>query len=378
MTTPNLNPIPVFRPSKKRKIYRQRNNDDEDGNGIEQSMPASTTPAPTLIPTEQSLDELIASSSVPIKREEGDEEDEKEQQEALNIAEILRLRKQRKKIGGVEFRAESKMREGMNGEVNGDALVKYEEKDAEDVQPDGGLSLRRFAPQMGVVGSGVDKHMMAYIESKLGHDSQSANSPFTNPRAESLKDESIQLSKELQRAPTTMGRLLEIDLGEEARVRNAHRTEMARRKAAGETIELEETAQPPSKPRLGRDGKPWRGRKRRGSDDIQRDALVDAILHENRLEIYEPVPTPSSTQQEGLANDEEVAEKFRRDWEEASSHATLQRQLTVSQRAAKEKKKPGQEKTEEEAYMKGPKLGGSRSARAAMRESMLKGKGLKR
>lgn len=177
-----------------------------------------------------------------------------------------------------------------------------------------------------------------------------------------------------------MGQLLEIDLGEEARVRNAHRTEMARRKAAGESIDLEEFAQnPPSKSRLGRDGKPWRGRKRRGSDDIQRDALVDAILHENRLDIYEPVPSSSllSKEVEG-PNDEILAETFRKDWEEASSHALLQRQQQMSEKAAKEKKKGSQEKTEEELYMKGPKLGGSRSARAAMREAMLKGKGVKR
>ncbi|KAB8302047.1 hypothetical protein EYC80_005499 [Monilinia laxa] len=374
MSTPNPDPVPLFRPSKKRKIYRQRNNDDEDGNGIDQSISA---PAPKAAPVaaDQSLDELIASNSIPIKKEE--EDDEPKFEGTVDMAEILRLRKQRKKIGGVEFRAETKIREGSQSDANanGDALVKYEEKDAEEVQPEGGLSMRRFAPQMGVVGSSVDKHMMAYIESKLGHNSSSSSSPFAkNTQVEGSKNEAVQQIKEPQRAPTTMGQLLEIDLGEEARVRNAHRTEIARRKAAGEAIDLEESEHPAPKPRLGRDGKPWRGRKRRGSDDIQRDALVDAILHENRLDIYEPVPSLSSKQAEGLANDDAVAETFRKDWEEASSHATLQRQQQMSERATKEKKKAGQEKTEEELYMKGPKLGGSRSARAAMREAMLKGK----
>ncbi|RAL63062.1 hypothetical protein DID88_004147 [Monilinia fructigena] len=343
MSTPNPDPVPLFRPSKKRKIYRQRNNDDEDGNGIDQSISA---PAPKAAPVaaDQGLDELIASNSIPIKKEE--EDDKPKFEGTIDMVEILRLRKQRKKIGGVEFRAETKIREGNQSDANanGDALVKYEEKDAEEVQPEGGLSMRRFAPQTGVVGGSVDKHMMAYIESKLGHNSSSSSSPFAR---------NTQV--------------------EEARVRNAHRTEIARRKAAGEAIDLEESEHPTPKPRLGRDGKPWRGRKRRGSDDIQRDALVDAILHENRLDIYEPVPSLSS-KQEGLANDDTVAETFRKDWEEASSHATLQRQQQMSERAAKEKKKAGQEKTEEELYMKGPKLGGSRSARAAMREAMLKGK----
>ncbi|ATZ46364.1 hypothetical protein BCIN_01g09750 [Botrytis cinerea B05.10] len=380
MATPisNSDPIPLFRPSKKRKIYRQRNQDDE--NEIKPEI-STNAPAPTAaaIPTEQSLDELIASNSIPIKKEEEDGEAGMEET-PLNISEILRLRKQRKKIGGVEFKAESKIRDGNDDEENGDALVKYEDKDAEETQPEGGLSMRRFAPQMGVVGSGVDKHMMAYIESKLGHTSQSVDSPFTNPQAGIPKNEiSTTQSKESQRAPTTMGQILEIDLGEESRARNAYRTEMARRKAAGEVIELEESTQTTSKPRLGRDGKPWRGRKRRGSDDVQRDALVDAILHENRLDIYEPVPSSKEMNHTtGLANDEMVAESFRKDWEEASSHASLQRQQQISEKAAKDKKKGAQDKTEEELYMKGPKLGGSRSARAAMRESMLKGKAVKR
>lgn len=154
---PNPDPIPLFRPSKKRKIYRQRNQDDNDEIKTEISTNA---PAPTAaaIPTEQSLDELIASNSIPIKKEEGDEEGGIEET-PLNISEILRLRKQRKKIGGVEFKAESKIRDGNDDEGDGDALVKYEDKDAEETQPEGGLSMRRFAPQMGVVGSGVDKHM---------------------------------------------------------------------------------------------------------------------------------------------------------------------------------------------------------------------------
>ena len=36
--------------------------------------------------------------------------------------------------------------------------------------------------------------------------------------------------------------------------------------------------------RLGRDGKPWRGRKRRGSDDVKRDKMVEDVLRENRSE----------------------------------------------------------------------------------------------
>lgn len=80
------------------------------------------------------------------------------------------------------------------------------------------------------------------------------------------------------------GRLLEIDLGDEARARNIEMTERARRRLQGQIDEeeLEEGKGRPRKVRLGRDGKPMRSRNRRGSDDIKRDQLVEAFLSENR------------------------------------------------------------------------------------------------
>jgi hypothetical protein len=79
------------------------------------------------------------------------------------------------------------------------------------------------------------------------------------------------------------GKLMEIDLGEEARSRNVAMTERARRKLQGESIEDEgEGAGPPKKARLGRDGMPWRGRKRRASDAVRRDELIEEFLRENK------------------------------------------------------------------------------------------------
>lgn len=86
-----------------------------------------------------------------------------------------------------------------------------------------------------------------------------------------------------QRQPATIGKLLEIDLGEDARALTAARTEQARRRMAGEEV-AEETTGPPRKVRLGKDGKPWRGRKRRNSEDVKRDAFVEAVMRENRRE----------------------------------------------------------------------------------------------
>lgn len=80
------------------------------------------------------------------------------------------------------------------------------------------------------------------------------------------------------------GKLLEVDLGDEVRSRNEAMTDRARRKLQGLAVEDEESAERPKKVRLGRDGKPWRPRNRRNSDDIKRDQLVEEILRENRCE----------------------------------------------------------------------------------------------
>jgi hypothetical protein len=81
--------------------------------------------------------------------------------------------------------------------------------------------------------------------------------------------------------------------------------------------------------------------------------------------MYEEPPPPAiSTQGDGEADDR-IAEAFRREFMDAVS--------------ARQRKKPvplpptrGAGGKKEEEVMKGPKLGGSRSARAAMREAQLK------
>lgn len=81
--------------------------------------------------------------------------------------------------------------------------------------------------------------------------------------------------------PTMQGRLQEVDLGEEVRMRNAAMTEQARRRLAGEAVDDVEDGSR-KRPRLGKDGKPWRSRKRRGSEDVKRDQLVEELMRENR------------------------------------------------------------------------------------------------
>lgn len=196
---------------------------------------------------------------------------------------------------------------------------------------------------------------------------------------------------EMHRQPAALGKLQEVDLGADARWRNEERT---RRKIAGEkSLEEEETeasraSKAPKKVRLGPDGKPWRSRrKRRASEDVERDRIVEDLMRENRctytpwsrpaywthtnnvslVEIYDtPVQPTSTTAGEDIAADDRIAEAFRQEFMDAASQG---RHKKAGPPAAPTRATAGKK---EEEVLKGPKLGGSRNARAAMRDMMLK------
>lgn len=87
------------------------------------------------------------------------------------------------------------------------------------------------------------------------------------------------------RDPATDGKLQEIDLGTDASTRNAG---MAQGATHGRP--LQPSAQGPTKARLGRDGKPRRKRWRRGSEDVKRDEIVEAIMKETKRK--QPLRSP--------------------------------------------------------------------------------------
>jgi len=157
-----------------------------------------------------------------------------------------------------------------------------------------------------------------------------------------------------QREPATLGKLHEIDLGHENKLQNIARTAAAtRRLAGGENVDSEDDSAS-TKPRIGKDGKPWRGRRRRNSEDIERDRLVEEVLRESKLQVYD---LKEEAQHGDQAADDRIAEKFRRDFMEAiQSRRRFMR--------------PRNTKKAQPKYTgpRGPKLGGSRSARASMRE----------
>lgn len=92
---------------------------------------------------------------------------------------------------------------------------------------------------------------------------------------------SIDPTKKVGDGPTLLGRLQEVDLGDEVRMRNAAMTEQARRRLAGEAVD-EDSEGSRKRVRVGKDGKPWRSRKRRPSDAMKRDQLVEELMRENK------------------------------------------------------------------------------------------------
>jgi hypothetical protein len=150
---------PLFRPSKKRKIYRQR----------------ATSPPPTITNPATEATTTSTPSTAPLPRpltSEGDEDDDT----APSTAAIRRLLAARRHRGlGVEFRAESPRGaagDDAEGEGEGTVVVRRERLDDghEDGESAGGLALggKRFVTQTGMSAEGVDRHM--YVPPpKRGH-----------------------------------------------------------------------------------------------------------------------------------------------------------------------------------------------------------------
>lgn len=81
--------------------------------------------------------------------------------------------------------------------------------------------------------------------------------------------------------------------------------------------------------------------------------------------MYDDAPAAPATVNDDQAADDVIAEAFRKEFMDAVS----QRQRKKAAPAQPAPRGPGGKREEE---LKGPKLGGSRSARAAMRETLLK------
>lgn len=141
---------------------------------------------------------------------------------------------------------------------------------------------------------------MAYIESELAKRQQRSLgpvSPSAAPASGITSTSSVDASSAVadsqrtavtaaigQRQPASLGKLHEIDLGQEAKLENIARTQAATRRLAGEPNPAPDDDTTTNEARLGKDGKPWRHRKGRTSEDIERDRLVEEILRESKCE----------------------------------------------------------------------------------------------
>jgi hypothetical protein len=139
----------------------------------------------------------------------------------------------------------------------------------------------------------TDEGRMAYIDSELAkrrvlegaHLETSSPSHIGSSKGLSEHKSTSKESTDVQRQPAALGKLQEVDLGDDARSRNVELTNRAKRILDGESVTDDQHSKGKGKPgkvRLGPDGKPWRSRKRRASEDVARDKLVEDVFRENR------------------------------------------------------------------------------------------------
>ncbi|KAH9909231.1 hepatocellular carcinoma-associated antigen 59-domain-containing protein [Xylariomycetidae sp. FL2044] len=398
-------PPVVFR-GKKRKTYRQRGDAENDTTEVDKRdlEPSTSVVSPT--PGLASANDL--------ENDDDDDDDKNATEQGLSVAEVLRLRNARKARlrGGVRFGPGDE--KGQSGAAAADyeganmdelsLMIREEENRALDASSAVDAATKRFAPQTGLSVDLVNKHMEEYIEAELArrHNAGSATSGSGGSGSSAAAARGIQQQKRNPNALVTpsfidrkppekhnalLGKLMEVDLGEEMRSRNAVLTERATRKLQGEAVEDDEptSSSRPRKVRLGRDGKPWRPRNRRNSDDIKRDQLVEQILRENKLDNYEIPIAPGGAgsgaasaaagaagaggdaEDDGAAADDKIAEAFRRDFMDALEQRRRRRRPATNAPP----RKPDQKAKKDVEILRGPKLGGSRNERAAMRDLLL-------
>ncbi|CAK7212109.1 hypothetical protein SBRCBS47491_001361 [Sporothrix bragantina] len=385
-------PALVFgRSSKKRKAYRQRA--DEPVATIPDS-PSKAGSDKDTVETSKKL-ELTGDNDKDDTKETDDNghdrwkdddddgnghkdgKDKEPEDEGISVAELIRRRKARKPISGVTFRDEDGASSSTFLNTRLDHALDSMELDlTNDSMPMG----VQFVKQTGMIGQLVNKHMEEYVDAQLAkrhqaetaqaHDSLGAGSlPTTNTGA-GLSGAGIS-SAEAREQLAMKGKLHEIDLGAEARARNVAMTERATQRMRGTGVDANgggDDSMEDSTRRLGRDGKPL-ARKRRDSDDLKRDQLVEQFLHENRMDVdvytgRDAFASSSTAPAEGRPTDDRIAEQFRREFMEAAAQRMRRKRKPLGP--------PTKPKTRnEEEILRGPKLGGSRNVRSVMRDKLL-------
>ncbi|KAF2007772.1 hypothetical protein P154DRAFT_528451 [Amniculicola lignicola CBS 123094] len=369
---PNDAPIPVF---KRRKIAHPRVRHD--------TLTDSTTESPDAAVTRDAQHPAANLQRIPI-----DDPDES----GVNLQQILRNRKRPRD------RAAEAARKAAQSSPNTMTLIPR--ATSEEETPQTHQYLGRFVAQTGQVVAQDQKAINEYVEARIASENHrhygwvipkrlehivarlnllqpdsppvTANHVSTTRVAAGDNDERRNSDHDVRLA-AGMGKLQEVDLGPEATTRNIQRTEEAWRR-----IQDGQPAAPVVEEASRRKRRPRRGEKVKTAEDIARDKMVEQVLREAKraslfpidppyitliltlpVEFFEEAPAPPPTMHENSGdndtNDATMAEAFRREY--------LESQESRNQR--KPAPPPGVKGVKEQP--KGPKLGGSRSARAAMR-----------
>ncbi|KAJ5102848.1 hypothetical protein N7532_003377 [Penicillium argentinense] len=327
----DINPEALFRPVKRRKFMRRwTDRDDEDTSR-----------------------ERMPDNSEKNQRAQDPQSSQQEDDDSTEVSQVVRGRRPNlARKGGIRFTATSRSGKEDTG-TQQNALTP-----AGDSEKEKGMAMcDRFTSNSGQAVD-VDRHMMAYIDSEMAKRYGRNPPPENEEEKQSIiqkTSEGQSISGQPEREPASLGKLQEIDLGQETRLRNIARTEAATRRLVGDEI-LPASGEPQTDhPDTG--DKSWRNHKRRTSADMERDRLVEEVLRESKLDVYDDFE--DEPQPDDQAADDRIAEQFRRDFMDAIQSRRRQRTNT----------KPVNSKVEPP---KGPKLGGSRSARAAMRDMQSK------
>ncbi|KAF8436728.1 hepatocellular carcinoma-associated antigen 59-domain-containing protein [Terfezia claveryi] len=357
---PDSLPIPtqtLFRPNKKRNyIRRARATSTSPDPPIIAASKATLNTSTTYIPCTTTTTATTTTSLPPIQSTS-----DSESLAHFNLASILALRKkQSRPKRGLDI-AELVPKVCSTDSASGTPYPEDEEA-RDTAEQELAAVVNRFTHQTGQV-LDVDKHMVAYIESQMEKrrlasttatttDLSTATnlmaSPSTVHPSTTINNSAFwQPTRPIDRG-ATLGKLHEVDLGEENKLKNIHRTAEATRRLEDTTPTTTDDPQSSSKSRK---------RRRRNSQDIQRDKLVEEVASRPLRRCAFPLPAPSD--EEGAADDR-IAEKFRREFLDALMSRRRRRGNYQKTKKKDDAKKP-----------RGPKLGGSRSARAAMRESQL-------
>ncbi|KKK24425.1 hypothetical protein ARAM_001956 [Aspergillus rambellii] len=322
-TQADPNPEVLFRPVKRRKFLRRR---PEEANGQQAS---------------QASEEGSAAPRSP--------QDGGESVQPIDATRLRRLHRSRK--GGIEFSTTSRLLAGQ-----GNNKTSLSSATAEDLEGDRLLAMcDRFTAHTGQTVD-VDKHMMAYIESEMAKrygQGAPGDAPGHDASAPSAAYSSLSSSNLPPRQPASLGKLHEIDLGQETKLQNIARTAAATRRLNGD----EEGFSLSGVSLLEKEENSYRNRKRRTSEDIERDRLVEEVLRESKLDVYDEPEEEEEEEVDDQAADDRVADQFRRDFLDA-----IQSRRRRARNKTTKPRKP--------EVRRGPKLGGSRSARAAMREML--------